>query len=294
MRYISQSMLMLIGLTLSTTASSAVNDIFPADFIPLAPETYVATTYLFNKHAEGPYLSGNKISDWSVKSLSAIFRLTKFKDWNGTVVAGSFVAGLTQQELGGSDIPNSLNRQASGPRDIRFNGTAWLINNPISREYLAFNATWLLPTGQYDAGNIQNIGENRHQLAFSFAWIKGIGQQCNFELIGEVAGYSTNTTYYPGQVKQSKEPTHAVTSYLRYNLGKGIEGYYGHEWNSGGGTFQNGASQHDSPNHERSMVGIIYPVNLTNILNLRISRDLHVTNGFGTNREISVRWLNFF
>ena len=284
----------VITSTAAMPSKSAVNDIFPADFVPLPPETYVATTYFFDKQSEGPYSGGEKVADWKIRSQSAVFRLAKFKEWDGTVVAGSFVAGVTQQSLSGLGVPSTVNEHASGLRDIRFNGTAWLVNKPSSREYFAVNATWLLPTGQYKYNEVQNIGENRHQLALTFAWLRGFGDRWNFEVIGEMAGYSKNKNYYPGKVTQDKSPTRAITSYLRYEWKNGFETYLGYEWNRGGGTAQNGSIQNDKPNHDRSMIGLIYPINQTNIVNFRVSKDANVLNGFGASREVSFRWLNFF
>lgn len=274
--------------------NGAVNDIFPADFVPLPPETHVATTYLFDKTSSGPFAGGVKTADWKIKSQSAVFRLAKFKDWNGTVVAGSFVGGLTQQTLSGEGVPDAINRSASGVRDLRFNGTAWLINRPEQREYLAANATWLLPTGQYDSGDAQNIGDNRHQLALTLAWLQGIGERWNFELITELAGHSPNHSYFPGATKQTKDLSHAITSYLRYNWGSGLETYYGYEWNGGGNTKLNGIPQHDPNRFDRSMLGLIYQPNQTNVLNLRLSKDIHIESGFRADQEIALRWLYFY
>jgi Putative MetA-pathway of phenol degradation len=278
------------GMLVTSSANSAVNDIFPADFVALPPETVVATTYLFDKASSGPISAGQKTNDWHSRAQTAAIRLSKFKQFADTVV----VAGYTQQQLSGEGIPDYINRSAAGLRDIRFNGTAWWVNDPESRNYLATNVTWMLPSGKYSAGDVQNVGENRHQLATSVAWFHGIGQRWNVEVIGEFAWYSSNNSFYPNDVKQDKAPTRSLTTYARYAWANNLETYVGYEWNGGGNTYQNDVDQNDPAKWERAMIGLICPASPTSLFNLRFARDFRVESGFSTDVEIAMRLLFFY
>jgi len=286
----------LSGLALLTPplTNAAVNDIFPADFVALPAGTNVITTYAFDKTSRGPYAAGQQIGNWQADTQTAALRYARFFEWQGLVWAGSWVGGYTRQSISGDGLPDSLNRRVNGSRDMRFNATAWLVNDPVKRDYLATNLTWMLPSGAYQGRQMQNTGENQHQVAASLAWLHGIGQRWNVELIGELAWYSANTTAYPGNVRLEKALTQSLTSYARYDWGNGNETYLGYEWNRGGALTLDGVSQNNPASFDRLMAGAIIPLSPTLLLNLRAAKDLNVANGFAAQREIAARFLVFY
>jgi len=273
--------------------NAAVNDIFPADYTALPAGTFVATGYFYDKSASGPYVAGKKAASWNGKVQNAVFRLSRYEEVADMPVAITAVMSYGHQALSGSGIPGTYNRSVSGAGDLGLHLTLWPISNPEQRHYLAINASWIAPTGQYRGSNFLNIGENRQRMALSAALIRGIGSQWTAEAIGEMAWYGTDDDYRPGNVNREQAHTEALTAYLRYNHGNAIESYVGYQWNRGGKSSLDDIEQHDPARSDRVMLGVIYPVAPRHIFNLRLASDRQMENGFAM-REIALRWLTVF
>lgn len=283
-----------LALGAASLAQGALNDIFPTDYVPLGAGTTVLTAYLYDRQSKGPYVAGEKTQPWTSNASIGVLRGSYFGDVLGVRTAGTATMTYADQRLEGSGIPKSINKETGGWYDARFGLTAWPINDPVQRHYLAINATVMLPTGDYQRQRLQNIGENRHREALSLAWIRGLGNNWTVEAIGELTWFGDNTAYFPGARKREQARSEALTTYLRYRWSNGLQAFSGYQWNSGGETRINGIAQNDPARSQRAYLGLIYPVGQGHVLNLRLAKDIQVENGFAIEREVALRWLSYF
>ncbi|MCE1244376.1 transporter [Oryzomicrobium sp.] len=284
----------LIALGGAGGASAALNDVFPTDYVPMAPGTTVLVSYLYDRQVKGPYVGGEKTQNWKGNATIGALRASYFGDVLGVRTAGTLTMTYADQHLDGTGIPNSINKASSGWYDARLGLTGWAINDPERRHYLAVNLTAMVPTGEYQRQNLQNVGENRHREALSLAWIRGLGTNWTAEAIGELTWYGDNSAYFPGARTRQQARSEALTTYLRYRWDNGFQAFAGYQWNTGGESRINRVDQHDSPRSQRAYLGLLYPVAKNHVLSLRLGKDVQVENGFAIDREATLRWLVYF
>jgi hypothetical protein len=283
-----------LTMALAMPAFAALNDIFPNDFYALPAGRATATAYLYERQQVGTYAKGRQVGDFQGKSMIAALRVSRYYTVGGWKLAPVVVISAADLQLAGTSIPASVDKHRAGWGDLRVGGTAWFIDNPQDRHFLALNLMTVWPTGGYDKRELANAGENRQRQALTLGWIKGLTDNLTFDLSPEIAWYGKNDDSFPGRVVVKQERTLSLTSYLRYRISPQWHAFVGGQLNEDGKTRINGVDQDNPIQGRRLFAGGSYVFDPANTVNLRWATDHSVTSGLKTENEFTLRWVHGF
>ena len=283
----------VLSVGLAFPAHAAVNDIFPGDYETLPAGMTTVTAYAYLRQAEGPYVQGKKQMNGRLDIPIAAVRISNFIKLGGMSFAPMVVLPWAEIKASPGALSDSLGKDAHGFGDLRLSGTLWLREDTQAREYIGITATVILPTGDYDADRLLNIGNNRTALVLGGGWIKPLTAHVILEIIPEAAFYGDNKEY-AGQNRLRQAPTYALGGTLRYHFSSQAQIFSGAQVNRGGATSINGVDQDDAVENTRFSLGASYLTQSRQQWALRYSRDLHIQNGFKTTNELTLRYLVFF
>jgi len=286
--------LSLSSLLVAASAHAVVNDVLPADYIPLAKGTSTLAVYAVDRQSTGPYSNESKLLDGNLSSQIAVLRGSYFLDMGETPVALTAVLPWSQNSVGPASLAGALGKEASGFGDIRFGATAWMVANRVSGEYFGVTGTLFLPTGAYSNQQVLNAAENRYKFTMNAGWVHQLNTSFILEVLPEVAWYGDNKSYVGGR-NLSQKLSYSLSSYLRYRANPTWQFHLGAQINRGGETQINGVDQNNPPDNTRVMAGTTYLTeDKANQWIIRVARDTEVKNGFMTTSEVLIRYMKFF
>lgn len=268
--------------------AAAVNDIFPGDYFAAQPDTITASVYAYSREQAGPYAGGDKVFNGNLDSSILALRLVNTIRIGDTTVAGVLALPWINTDVSPAPLAAALGQDAQGFTDLRLGLTGWLINNPASANYLALSAMVIAPTGDYDARQVVNAGENRWKLILGGGWQKDITPRFLVELSPEIAFYGDNDNYAINR-RLEQRTSYALTGYLRWRVSPIWHMHVGSQINRGGATRIDGIDQRNQSNNERIMAGVTWFLPGKQQLILRMAKDTAIDNGFRTGREIALR-----
>lgn len=283
-----------LSMAVAMPAFAALNDIFPNDFYALPAGRGTATAYLYERQQVGTYAKGRQVGDFQGNSMIAALRLSRYYTVGDWKLAPVLVASAADLQLAGASIPSTVDKHRSGWGDLRLGGTAWIIDNPQSRHFLALNLMTVWPTGGYDKRELANPGENRRRQALTLGWIRGLTGNLTLDLSPEIAWYGANKESFPGGVEVKQERTLSLTGYLRYRFNPQWHAFVGGQLNEDGKTRINGVDQDNPIQGRRIFAGGSYVFDPDNTVNLRWATDHSVTTGLKTDNEFTLRWVHGF
>ena len=283
----------LICLLIPVAGYAAVNDVLPGDYFPLQPGQTSLTAYAFDRELQGPYAGGRKTFDGRIDSTVLALRAARFFQIGHTTLAGVAVLPWSDSQTAPAPLANALGAKAKGLSDLRLGLTAWLINDKTTAHYLGLSGMLIAPTGEYNARQVLNAGENRWRYVLSAGWQKDITPRFLVELSPEIAFYGDNDSY-AGNRKLEQRTSQALTGYLRWRVSPAWHVHVGGQLNRGGETRINGVDQHNPANNERVMAGMSWFLPGQQQVILRVARDTAINNGFNTGREILLRYQKGF
>jgi len=272
---------------------AAVNDVLPGDFFPLPPGQTTLAVYAFDRKLHGPYVAGNKLLDGEIDSDVLAVRAARFFQIGQTTLAGVAVMPWSNSSVTPAPLAAVMGTQAKGVGDLRLGLTAWLINDKATANYLGVSGMLIAPTGDYDARQVLNAGENRRRYALSAGWQKDITPKFLIELSPEIVWYGDNDEYV-GNRKLEQRTSYALTGYLRWRVSMAWHVHLGGQVNRGGDTRINGIDQGNPANNNRLMAGMSYFLPEQQQLILRFARHSDIDNGFRTGREFLLRYQKGF
>jgi len=288
------AILRLLSLLLPATASlAAVNDVMPGDYFPLQPGQTTLTVYAYDREFRGPYAGGRQTFDGRIDSTVLALRAAQGFQVGDTTFAGVAVLPWSDSRVAPAPLATALGEKAKGMSDLRLGLTAWLINDKSTANYLGISGMLIAPTGEYDARQVLNPGENRWRYVLSAGWQKDITPRFLVELSPEIAFYGDNDNY-TGNRRLEQRTSHALTGYLRWRVSPAWHVHVGGQINRGGATRINGVDQRNPANNERGMAGMSWFLPDKQQIILRFARDTEIDNGFRTDREILLRYQKGF
>lgn len=288
------TLLRFLALLLPATLShAAVNDVLPGDYYPLQPDQSTLTAYAYDRQLKGPFTNGRKTFDGSINSSVLVLRAARSFRVGDTTMAGVVVLPWSASQVTPASLAASLGAKAEGLSDLRLGLTAWLINDKTTAHYLGLSGMLIAPTGDYNARQILNAGENRWRFVFSGGWQKDITRRFLVELSPEIAFYGNNADY-AGSRRLEQRTSYALTGYLRWRLSPAWHVHVGGQVNRGGETSINGIGQNNPANNERMMTGMSWFLPEQQQVILRFAQDIYIDNGFRTDREILLRYQRAF
>lgn len=274
-------------------AQAAVNDIFPGDYFPLAPDTTSVSLYAFDRDQAGPYANAAKLADGELDSRILTLRLARTAQVAGHTVSSVLVLPWFRSTASPAPLSTYLGAPAEGLADLRLGAAVWLINDRPTAHYLALNAFVIAPTGEYHADKLLNAGENRWKLVLGGGWQKDLTPKWLVELSPELAFYGDNDAY-DGHKRLSQRPSYALTGYLRHRATPTWHVFLGGQINAGGETELDGVDRNDPAGNRRIMAGMTWFLPGQQQIILRGARETSIDNGFRTERELALRYqINF-
>jgi hypothetical protein len=286
--------LLFLNLLLNATASyAAINDVLPGDYYPPQPGQTTLTVYAYDRAQQGPYANGRKTFDGRIESNVLALRAARFFQIGDTTLAGVAVLPWSDSQTTPAPLASALGAKAQGLSDLRLGLAAWLINDKTSANYLGLSGMLIAPTGEYDAQQVLNPGENRWRFVLSAGWQKDITPRFLIELSPEIAFYGDNDSY-AGNRRLEQRSSQALTGYLRWRVTPAWHVHVGGQLNRGGETRINGVDQRNPANNERVMAGMSWFLPDQQQVILRFARDTEIDNGFRTGREIVLRYQKGF
>lgn len=283
----------LIFLFMPVVGYAAVNDILPGDYFPLQPGQTTLAVYAFDREFRGPYVAGRKLLDGKISSRVIAIRGARAFQVGDMTLASVAVLPWSNTHVTPAPLAAGIGEQANGFGDLRLGLTGWLINDKANANYLGLSGMVIAPTGEYDARQILNPGENRWRVILYGGWQKDITPNWLIELSPEFAWYGKNDDYF-GHRKLEQRASYALTGYSRWRLSPAWHVYAGGQLNRGGETRINGVDQNNPANNKRLMVGMTWFLPEKQQLILRFSRDVANDNGFRSKREITLRLQKVF
>lgn len=271
---------------------TAVNDVFPGDFVALAPGSAVMTVYAFQRRQEGTYVQGRREGGLVLDSQIVAVRLAYAMEIGGLRMGPVIAAGLARGEAKGS-VPTGMNHSADGLIDLRLGWGVWPIADTKKGRWVGIGGMVIPPSGEYHPNDLVNTGENRWRGVVSVGWVERVTPEITTDLIYEHAWYGENGRY-AGHYTLEQHPTDSVTGYLRYAVTPQVRPYVGGQLNWGGATTVNGLPFSGAVNGSRGMLGVDWRVTPTTRVDLRWSRDLEVESGLRSTGEWVIRLLQAF
>lgn len=279
-------------------AGAAQNDFFPTDFVALEESSLNISTYALQQRLHGSVyvngvgqFQGDVTTNMSAIRISRSFALGEQSQY---AIAPVMVLTNADAETTGT-IKNIVGTRASGNGDLRLGTAFWFHIDRDNREYALLSAFVNLPTGDYDASQILNIGENRVKTIVALGWMKTLSDRWVLEMSPEVAFFGDNDRYhYVTSKRLSQDTAYALTGSLRYKLTPAWHWYLSTQVNGGGATQLNGSHYKDAPENTRVAVGTLLLVDERNQIQLRYAQDTAIHSGFRNDGELALRWSIYF
>jgi len=198
-----------------------------------------------------------------------------------------------------SATEGSVSRTGLG--DAVVNTTVFLVGAPAMspaefRDYrrktiVGFNLRLSIPTGQYDAGKLLNLGSNRWQIGTTLGLSQWLGKW-TIEAYGAVWFFTDNTEAFGGNVL-SQDPLYAFQAHVAYTIKPGMWLSLGARQSAGGKTSVNGVP--GTTPQEQTRLGLILGVPVANRQTLKVIGTTGVRNTTGSDfNTVVVQWLYRF
>jgi hypothetical protein len=272
---------------LAFTSHAAVNDVVPGDYYPPADGITALSVYAFHADHDGPYVNGTKVLDGNITSQTGVLRAVRGFELGGTTFSAVAVLPWVHARAD-STAASLLGRHTSGLSDARLGVTAWLINDKESATYLGITNMLVAPTGHHNKTQVLNAGDNRWKYILAGGLQKDLSKKLILELSPELVFYETNPQYNNGK-RHEKDPSYALTSYLRYRYRPDLHFHVGGQVNGGGKTRIDGVES-DAAKNTRATLGTTLFLPEGRQLILRYAKDLNIDTGYKNQGEFLLRY----
>jgi hypothetical protein len=280
----------------STTASAAVNEIYPTDFVALPPGSVNVTIYSAHQKIRGTYTDGvRSVVPREISANQLGLRVSRtFSVGENQQYAWVPVAVLTYTDLNTNAALAAIRASdISGLGDLRVGNAFWFHIDRPNRTYGLISLFASFPTGDYNTSRTLNVAENRMRYIVSAGWMQPIGGKWLIDISPEIAVYGEDDRYMATLVR-TQDTSYALTTYLRYRQSDVWQFYGGAQINRGGAVQVGGTELTGAPNNTRMYLGSMLFTSPKQQWQLRYSRDVQIDNGMRSEGEISLRYLVSF
>jgi hypothetical protein len=205
--------------------------------------------------------------------------------------------GFIQADALVNGLPQSATR--SGLADLRIRMSVLLLGGKAaslgefskfrSRTVIGTSLYAIVPTGQYFADKLINLGTSRWSVKPEVALSQLIGQKWMLDLYSGVWIFTTNNSFYPGNSVRTQDPLIAFQAHLCYNINPRIWFALNTTFYVGGQSTVNGKYNDDRLENARIGATLALPVGKRNSLKIAFSKGAIIRMGadFST---ITVGW----
>ncbi len=218
-------------LTISTQEALAV-DVDPGEYEAAPPGTSLLIGYgIGNWNERFVTRSGSSVSDSHVNTQIGILRPVHFVDIFGITADPQFflVYGFANNgKLGGDDLD-----EAHGFGDVLLASTFWIINDQEKKRWFGITPFLWLPVGNYERGQVLNIGENRWRGAVQLGYVDHFAENWAVDFYFDATIYGDNDSFGPSRETMKQDPSYQFQTWLRYyitpewNIAPGYSGTWG-------------------------------------------------------------------
>lgn len=275
---------------ISTTAEAI--DVDAGDYTALPAGTNLAMAYAQFAERNALYSSGDKAPiDAGLDSQVGILRGVHFTKLGDYIVDPQFL--LPVGKLKAQDDVSALG-DASGVGDLILAATVWLVNRPETNTYFGITPFVVLPTGQYDANDALNLGENRWKFILQAGYITGLTDKVSLDLVADVQFHGENDEFGATRATMKQDPLGQLQGFLRYHVSKTWDLRAGISHSFGGETEVDGVKRDDEARITKFNIGTSwFPAPSVQVLAV-YGRDLSVENGFKEANRLNLRLMKVF
>lgn len=207
------------------------------------------------------------------------------------ILPASTLSGTAQQY--GLDVSRDVNGMADTKARLTFNllgGPALSIQDFASYQQdtivgLSIQAT--IPTGQYDASRLINIGTNRWAIKPAIGISKVISDY-TFEFTADAEFYTTNDDFYGG-IKRKQDPIYSAQVHALYAFRKGMWLAVGATYYKGGEYINDGVRTDTELSNSRLGITFAIPIDKQN--SLKIFGSSGINTRYGSDFDaIAIAW----
>jgi hypothetical protein len=187
----------------------------------------------------------------------------------------------------------------SGTADIRTKISVNLRGNPAqnpqefarrhNRDFIiGTSLTVIIPSGQYDATKLINLGTNRWSLKpeIGFSWPV---KKFYLDLYTGIWFYTANASFYPRTVNRTQSPLTAIQGHVSYTVRRGLWAAVDATWYGGAATRSNGGAPMER--QENSRIGATISLPASNRQSIKVAYSSGVSGTIGSKFDtISVGW----
>jgi len=206
---------------------------------------------------------------------------------------------LATSSLSGTANVNGLpaSREVGGMADtkVRFTYNLWGAPALSLQDFLSyeqdtivgFSIQTTIPTGQYDAARLINIGTNRWSIKPALGLSKVWGKYA-FEGTVDAEFYTTNDNFY-GATKRKQDPIYSLQGHILYSFRPALWVAVGATYYSGGDYVNNGVRANTQLSNTRIGVTLAYPIDKQN--SIKIYGSSGINTQYGTDFDsLSIAW----
>ncbi|QRG06939.1 transporter [Xanthobacter dioxanivorans] len=269
-------------------------DVNSGDYLPAPAGTNLLVFYSqYATRDEYVSSSGQNFSnDTGLDSYVNILRYVHYFDIGGFTVAPQVL--IPAGTLYNGRFEGTAFDAAAGVADPILATTVWVVNNKATQTYIGIMPYLFLPVGQYSAGQVLNLGENRWKLDLQVGWYQGLTNAVALQLTGDVVWYGDNTQGGNGTQTLSQDPTYQLQAWLSYAFAPTWSAAVGYSQFWGGTEYLAGMPTGNATDRSQVRLELSKFVTPTfQVLGL-IQRDVAASGGFPEAFRGTVRLLQVF
>ncbi len=280
-----------------TCIARAGVEVEAGDYIALPPGSVIFAQYLQNVQRDGVRQTDGSSFDASLNSVGGATRVVHYWNIGSFVINPQIVIPYAKIYDGSLEVvPGGLPlASSSGLGDISIGSTVWLVNEPSKDYGTYFGLTpWLwIPTGNYEEGQLVNVGENRWKADLQLGLEQGLGSGYNFSLYADVQWFGDNKDYKDelgrsGSLSQSE--SYQLQSFLSYHFNPATIMAIGLAKYWKGKQYIDGVANGFATDYSELRISAFHFLDKTTQMQIGITRELDQEGGFERDLQVNFRF----
>lgn len=145
------------------------------------------------------------------------------------------------------------------------------VKEPKGKTLVGASLSIGVPTGEFFADKLINIGTNRWSFKPEVALSQPLGKRWLFDVYAGVWFFTTNDSFYPGSSTRSQEPLGSFQAHISYNITPRLWVAYNATYYVGGRSSIDGTVRDDRQRNTRIGLTAVVPVGKSNSIKLAAS-----------------------
>ena len=277
-----------MALTANTRLANAI-DLQPGDLVAPKPDMVLSQFSYLQAKTGGFYQQGNLATTRPrVDSSQFIVRLGRSFEVSGYP---AFFYAQTPMGYIHSDKSSIFNSDA-GIGDATFLLALWPYADRETSTYFALGAYLTIPTGNYDANQRINVGENRYKTALQAGYQTPLTTSLNWFAAFDTLWYGDNNNYY-GHTKRQQAALYTAQTGLQYTIAYRYKLGLSYFYSYGGEDDVNGQNMGNTTNLQRYQLTATAAYDFGR-LTLQYGGDIRTENNYFEDQRLILRYTRMF